>query len=238
MLGPAASAVPVQTTDVKRISIQRTVDLAGSLESLDRANVSSEVAGVVQEVLVELGQEVRPGQVIVKLNPRELELALERARSQLRQTQAQLGIDGEKIKTPPPDDQIASVRLAAANRDDAVAQLRRAQRLNERNLLSQADLDTAETRVKVTEANYQAAIESVQSLKATLEERNNAVELAEKKLNDTDIRASIAGQISERLVQQGEFIRENTPVVSAWFVRTCRRSSKWKLTRAVNSKEE
>jgi RND family efflux transporter MFP subunit len=212
--GSAAAAVSVQATGVQRIPIQRTVDLAGSLESLDRANVSSEVAGIVEKVLVELGQEVRPGQVIVKLNPRELELALERARSQLRQTEAQFGIDGERIKDPPPDEQIASVRLAIANRDDAQAQLRRAQRLKERNLLPQADLDAAETRVKVTEANYQAAIESVQSLKATLQERRHAVELAEKKLGDTDIRASIAGQIGERLVQQGEFIRENTPVVS------------------------
>ena len=38
--------------------------------------------------------------------------------------------------------------------------------------------------------------------------------MAEKKLNDTDIRVSVAGQVAERLVQQGEFIRENTPVVS------------------------
>lgn len=212
--GSAASAVSIQATRIQRIPIQRTVDLAGSLVSPDRANVSSEVPGVVEQVLVQLGQEVKPGQVIVKLNPRELELALERARSQLRQTQAQFGIDGERVQSTPPDDQVYSVRLAAANRDDALAQLHRAQRLKERNLLPQADLDTAETRVKVTEANYQVAIANVQSLKATLEERRHAVELAEKKLSDTDIRSSIAGQVSERLVQQGEYIRENTVVVS------------------------
>ncbi len=210
----AVSTVPVQTTRVQRISIQRTVDLAGSLVSLDQAKVSSEVAGVVQQVLVELGQEVQAGQIIVKLDPRELDLALQRARSQLRQTEAQLGIDGERVKEPPPDEQIASVRMAIANRDDALAQLRRAQRLRSQNLLPQADLDAAETKVKVTEANYQAAVESVQSLKATLQDRRHAVELAEKKLSDTNIRSSIAGQISERLVQQGEYIRENTPVVS------------------------
>jgi multidrug efflux pump subunit AcrA (membrane-fusion protein) len=209
-----ASEVVVQTTNVQRISIQRQVDLAGSLISPDQAKVSSEVAGVIRQVLVELGREVELGQVVVKLDPRELDLALQRARSQLRQTEAQFGIDGVRIKEPPPDEQISSVRMAAANRDDALAQLRRAQRLKSQNLLSQADLDTAETKVKVTEANYQAALEAVQSLKATLQERRQAVELAEKKLNDTDIRASVAGQVSERLVQQGEFIRENTPVVT------------------------
>lgn len=213
--GPGmASEVAIETTNVQRISIQRQVDLAGSLISPDQAKVSSEVAGVVRRVLVELGQEVSAGQVVVKLDPRELDLALQRARSQLRQTEAQLGIDGIKFKEPPPDEQISSVRMAAANRDDALAQLRRAQRLKSQNLLSQADLDTAETKVKVTEANYQAALEAVQSLKATLQERRHAVELAEKKLNDTDIRSSVAGQVSERFVQQGEYIRENTPVVT------------------------
>ena len=210
----APSEVSIQTANIQRISIQREVDLAGSLISPDQAKVSSEVAGVVRQVFIELGQEVAAGQIVVKLDPRELDLALRRAQSQLKQTEAQLGIDGVRLKEPPPDEQISSVRMAIANRDDALAQLRRAQRLRSQNLLPQADLDTAETKVKVTEANYQAALESVQSLKATLQERRQAVELAQKKLNDTDIRSSIAGQVSERLVQQGEYIRENTPVVS------------------------
>lgn len=206
--------VAVQTATIQRISIQREVELAGSLTASDQAKVSSEVSGVVRQVLVELGQEVAAGQVVVKLDTRELELALQRAQSQLRQTEAQLGIDGAGLKEPPQDEQISSVRLAMANRDDAVAQLRRAQRLRSQNLLSQADLDTAETKVKVTEANYRTALENVQSLKATLQDRRHAVELAQKKLNDANIRASISGQISERLINQGEFIRENTPVVS------------------------
>jgi RND family efflux transporter MFP subunit len=208
------TVVNIQATNVQRISIQRQVDLAGSLISPDQAKVSSEVAGVVRKVLVELGQEVGVGQVVVTLDPREIDLALQRAQSQLRQTEAQLGIDGVRVKEPLPEEQISSVRMAIANRDDAMAQLRRAQRLKAQNLLSQADLDAAETKVKVTEANHQSALETVQSLKATLQERRQAVELAVKKLNDTEIRSSVAGQVAERLVQQGEYIRENTPVVT------------------------
>ena len=212
--GQGVQAVSVETTTPRTISIQREVELAGSLISSDQARVSSEVAGIVLRVLVELGQEVAAGQVVVELDKQELEIALQRAESQLRQTEAQLGIDGVNVKEPPPDDQISSVSLAIANRDDAIAQLRRAERLRQQNLLPQADLDTAETRVKVNEANYRTSLENVQSLKATLQDRRHAVEQAQKKLNDANIRASIAGQISERLVNQGEFIRENTPVVS------------------------
>ncbi len=91
---------------------------------------------------------------------------------------------------------VGSHAAQARQASDLRQNLRRAQRLKNQNLLSQADLDTAETKVKVTEANYQAALETMQSLKAILQERRHAVELAQKKLNDTDIRSSVAGQVS------------------------------------------
>ncbi len=206
-------AILVRTTIVQRVAVQRQVDLAGTLISPDQARVSSEVAGVVRSVLVELGQEVQPGQIVVRLEPRELELALQRAESQLRQTEAQLGIDGSRIKEVPPDDQIAAIRTATANREDARAQLARTLSLFKQGLLAQADLDTVQTRMKVMEAAYQATIENTQSLKASLVERRAAYELAQKKLNDAVIKAPVGGQVSERLVQPGEFIRENTPVI-------------------------
>jgi len=199
---------------LQRITIQRQIDVSGTLISPDQAKVSSEVAGVVREVRVELGHEVQPGEVLVQLEPRELEIALRRAASQLKQTEAQLGIDGVRIKEPPPDEQIAVVRTAVANRDDARAQLARTRMLMSQKLIAQADLDTVETRVKVTEAAYQAALETVQSLKATLQDRRAAVELAQKKLQDAAIKAPVGGAVSERLVQVGEFIPEQTPVVT------------------------
>src|SRR5206468_11712564 len=108
--------------------------------------------------------------------------------------------------------QIASVRQASANRDDARASFDRAQQLNGRGLLPKSDRDTAETRMKVTEANYQAAVDNVRSLKASLQDRRASYELAQKKLNDAVVRAPVSGSVSERLVQPGEYIRENTPV--------------------------
>jgi RND family efflux transporter MFP subunit len=207
-------AVVVKTAPLQRITIQRQVDVSGTLISPDQAKVSSEVAGVVREVRVELGREVQPGEVLVRLEPRELEIALRRTESQLKQTEAQLGIDRVKVKEPPPDEQIAVVRTAIANRDDARAQLARTRLLMSQKLIAQADLDTVETRVKVTEAANQAALETVQGLKATLQDRRAAVELAQKKLQDAVIKAPVGGAISERLVQVGEFIAEQTPVVT------------------------
>jgi len=212
--GRGGQTVATQTTPVQHMSVQRAVDLSGTLLSPDQAKISSEVAGIVREVRIQLGSEVKAGDVLVRLEPRELQYALERAESALRQVEAQLGIDRSQDKQPPPDEQIASVRQAMANRDDARAAFERAQQLNGRGLLTRADRDTAETRLKVTEANHQAALDTVHSLKASLQDRRASHELAQKKLADAVIKAPVSGSISERLVQPGEFIRENTPVAT------------------------
>jgi RND family efflux transporter MFP subunit len=206
-------AVRIEVTKLDRISIQRQVELAGTMISPDQAKVSSEVAGRIKRLMVELGSEVKIGQPIVELDTSELELSLQQAESQMHQTEAQLGMDGASTEFPP-DEEISTIRTAIANRDDARAQAARSGQLIKKGLVSQADFDTTQTRVKVTEAAYQAAIESVRSLKATLRQRRAAVDLAKKKLADAVIKAPIAGSISDRLVQQGEYIRENTQVVT------------------------
>lgn len=212
--GGGGPAVRVETSPLQRISVERRVDMSGTLVSPDQARVSSEAPGVVREVPIQLGSEVRVGDALVRLETREIELALERSESALRQVEAQLGIDRDPDKPPPPDDQIASVRQASANRDDARASFARAEQLNGRGLLSKVDRDTAETRLKVADANYQAAVDDVRSLKASLQDRRASYELAKKKLGDAVVRAPVAGSVSERLVQPGEFIRENTPVAT------------------------
>ena len=212
--GRGGAAVAVQTTTLERIAIQREVDLQGTLLSPDQAKVSSEAAGIVRDVPVQLGTEVRAGDVLVRLEPRELQLALDRAESALRQTEAQLGIDRSQDMQPPSDEQIASVRQAIANRDDARNTFKRAEQLNTRGLMSKVDYDTADTRMKIAEANYQAALDNVRSLKAQLQDRRASFELAQKKVADAVVRAPVAGAVAERLVQPGEFIRENTPVVT------------------------
>ncbi|PYR03286.1 MAG: hypothetical protein DMG00_26795 [Acidobacteria bacterium] len=212
--GRGGAAIPIDTTTLQRISIQRQVDLSGTLLSPDQARVSSEVGGIILDVPVQLGSEVRPRDILVRLDTRELQLAVDRAESALRQVEAQLGIDRGQDKQPPADDQIASIRQAIANRDDARNAFKRADQLHGRGLMSQVDYDTSETRLKVAEANYQAAIDGVRSLKASLQDRRAAFELAQKKLNDAVVRAPVAGSIAERLVQPGEYIRENTPVAT------------------------
>jgi RND family efflux transporter MFP subunit len=201
----------VRAAKVERISVQRQVEMSGTLLSLDQAKVSSEAAGVVQSVPIQIGTEVRPGTVLVQLDSREKQYALDSAESALRQTEAQLGMAPGQSK-PPADEDIASVRSAAATRDDARAAFERASRLMARGLLASADMETTTSRLKVAEASYQQVFDSARALKAGLMDRRASYELAKKKLADTSIRAPVAGIVAERLVQPGEFIQTNTPV--------------------------
>ena len=184
--------------------------------SPDQARVSAEAAGIVRQVLVEIGREVRVGDPLVRLEPQELTLALARAESALRQTRAQLGMHGpiDAGDTPPPDDEIGSVRNALANRDDARASSERAKTLAARGILSPVDLQAADTRLKVAEAGYQSAVDNVRGQKALLQDRRAAYDLAAKKLADAVVRAPISGVVSERPVQVGEYIAERTPVAT------------------------
>jgi len=211
--GRTQGAVAVDTVGTQRMSVQRNVDLAGNLISPDQARVSAEAPGVVQSVDVQLGDEVQRGQALVHLNPRELELDLQRAESALKQTEAQLGMTGDNSQ-PLPDEQISAIRTAEANLQDAKTQNQRAESLSTRGLLAGADLEASRTKLKVAEAQYESAIETVRSLKASLEDRRASYDLAKKKVEDAVIRAPVAGAVSERLVQPGEFIKEDTPVVT------------------------
>jgi len=213
---PGGTSVAIQTTAPKRISVQRQVDLAGTLLAPDQAKVSAEAAGVVRSVAVEIGREVRVGDPLVTLEPKELSLALARAESALRQTRAQLGMADPLTDrdAPPPDHEIGSVKNALASREDARANLERAETLSKRGLLPPAEMQAADTRLKVAEAAYQSAVDNVRGQKALLQDRRAAYDLAAKKLADAVVRAPISGVVSERPVNVGEYIAERTPVVT------------------------
>jgi RND family efflux transporter MFP subunit len=214
--GGGGPAVDVRVTNVGRMSVQRTVDLAGNLTSPDLARVSAEAGGVVREVLVELGTEVKVGQPLIKLDPRELEYSLAQAEGTLRQTYAQLGMH-ENVTAdtpPPPDEQVAAVRTAVANLEDAKAGMARADALSKRGVLSPVDLQAAQTKLKVAEAGYQSSLDTARSLKAQLLQRRAAFELAKKQLADAVVKAPIAGGVVDRYVQVGEYIPARTAVAT------------------------
>ncbi|MBI5166976.1 MAG: efflux RND transporter periplasmic adaptor subunit, partial [candidate division NC10 bacterium] len=200
----AKRVIPVTVAKVESRDVQRMVEAVGSLLPEEEVAVVSEASGIIEAIYVDLGDAIKKDQVLLKLDQREHRLNLERAEATLRQARARLGSVGDQ--EIPPDEAQTVVRQARATFEDAQIHVNRMRDLYKAGAVSRQELDNAEARFQVTQANYEAALEQVRSLKATVKELQATVDLARKKLSDTIVRAPIAGSVRERLVSAGEYI--------------------------------
>lgn len=128
---PRAS-LAVTVAPVTQVSLPQTVDVSGTVSPWEEVPIGAETGGLTAvNVLVDEGDYVRRGQVLVQLNDTLL-------RAQLRQ-------------------QDAAVASAEATLAEADAALARARELRERGFLAQAGLDSALARQQTAAANLAAA---------------------------------------------------------------------------------
>lgn len=205
--------VAVESLQVKPETVQRTIELVGTLEGQREVTVSSEVAGRVLAIHADLGDRVQQGQVLVEIDPRELALAVDRQQAALQQALASLGLSKETDPMPDPV-QTSVVRRAAADLADARLNFERAQALLAKNVVARQVYDSAEARYKGAEANYTSALEGVRNLVAQAENLRAQLALARKKVADTTIRAPFAGAVRTRMVEEGQYLKDQGPVMS------------------------
>lgn len=207
-----ARTVAVRALPVEQKQIRRNVEAVGSLFPLEEVTVSSEVEGRVEQVLVDVGDHITAGQTIVKVVPTELQLTLDQQRASLQQARARLGLpdNNEEFKDVRT---AAEVKKAAADLADAEQKYLRAKTLYEQGLLPKQSFDEAESRHNAARAAYDLSVQGVENLRGQLAQSRAATALAQKKVNDSNIRAPFAGQIKERSVTQGQYLKVQTPVM-------------------------
>jgi len=212
VLGDSANPTPVRFYTVSEETARRRIQAVGSLYAFEESTLSSQVEGRVAEVLADIGDNVKQGQVLVTIDPQELQYEVERQRGLVTQVRAQLGIGPND---PPPSDpkKLASVQRAEADLFDADHKYARAQQMYRDNLISQQQLDEAASRFQSTKATYTVALQEVDRLKALLISSEASEKLAEKKLGDAAIRAPFLGAIKTRSVHPGEYLRVQSPVL-------------------------
>jgi len=210
--GDAGHPIAVRSFPVAEQKVRRRVQAVGSLFAWDESSISAQVEGRIARVLVDVGDTVKPGQVMVEIDPVELQYAVEQQRAQVNQMRAQLGIGPND---PPPQDpsKVAFVQRAAADLFDAEQKFHRAQQMFHDTLISQQQLDEASTRYQGAKAAYALALQDVDRLKAQLQSSQAGTQLAEKKLSDAAIRAPFQGSIKARNVSPGEYLRVQSPVM-------------------------
>jgi membrane fusion protein (multidrug efflux system) len=209
--GASARPVKAHVVPVSARNVNRTVDSVGSLFAFEEVTVGSEVEGRVAQVFVDVGDRVAAGRPLVKIVPVELGLTLQQERAALEQIQARLTMTGGGQAVAPKD--AAEVKRADADRTDAEQKYLRAKQLLGEGLISKGTYDEAEARYNGARAAYDMSVQNVLTLRAQAAQRTASVALADKKLRDTVIRAPFGGQVKDRMVSPGQYVKVQTPVM-------------------------
>jgi multidrug efflux pump subunit AcrA (membrane-fusion protein) len=206
-----AAAIQVSTAPVVERSTNRGVEVVGSLEAQDEVTVSSQASGNLESISVDLGSPVSRGQVIARIDQRELKLKRDQAEAALHQAEAKLGItrDGKIDPQKQPD-----VRQAVAGLERARYDLTAAKKLFDAGTISNQQYDVYQKTVEQAEARYQASLENVRNLEGIIEEKRAALDLTKKQLADSDIISPLSGVVKEKTASRGEYLQPGKPVVT------------------------
>jgi len=162
---------------------------------------------------VDVGDRVETGQPIVGVSTIELKLALDQQRALYRQARTRLGLPEDSDDDISKITDAAEVKKAAADLKQTDDTYKRSATLLQKQLVPEQDVEQAEGRLNSARAAYELAVQSVQNLRAQLPQYRAAMELAEKKLRDAVIRAPFKGEVKERLVAPGQYLKVQTPVM-------------------------
>ncbi len=160
-----------RSTTVERGDLSVAVSASGKIKPEQRVNLAFEVPNRVAEVLVEVADEVKAGDLLARLDTRSLELQVEQSKAALSAAQAQLA----QVKAGPRPGEVeqaeanlraaeAGLNAAAANRDQvkggpteaqiAAAEAQVAAANTERELAQDAYDDIKEDGTQKEQANY------------------------------------------------------------------------------------
>lgn len=178
LIGGNKDAIKVEIGYAQRRTVVESVTASGKIQPEVEVKMSPEVSGEIIEVNVLDGQQVKAGDVLVKINPDIYESAITRAK--------------------------AAVNSAKASLAQSEAALIEANKLWERNkvlfskgVISQQEYDAAQRAITVAELAAEGSKYGLESAKANLDE-------AYKNLKRTTIIAPIDGTVTQLDVELGE----------------------------------
>jgi len=191
-----AKAMPPPAVAVARPvewPVQSYREYNGYLEAVETVQVKARVKGILEEVKFTEGDEVKEGDPLYAIDPREYKAAVAKGVADV----AKAAADIENWK-------------AQIKRDEAELERVRKQYLGGAG--SQSDVDKAAAAVDVDKAQLAVAV-------ATKSGAESSLESARLELGYTDIKAPIGGRISRTLVTRGNLVGQNEATILTTIVR-------------------
>jgi HlyD family secretion protein len=168
----------VEVQQIKKMLLKETVAATGKIQPEIEVKISSEVSGEIIDLPVVEGQQVKKGDLLVRINPDLIQSALTQSRASMQNIQA---------------------NLAQAKAGERKAQLDydRSKPLFEKGVISKSDWDQTVSDYEIAQAAVKSSYYNVQSAMANVKQ-------ATDNLERTTIYAPITGTISSLDVELGE----------------------------------
>jgi membrane fusion protein, multidrug efflux system len=178
----------VEVAKVARGTIASHISVVGNLIGAQTVDVAPKAGGRLQSISVKLGDRVRRGQAIAKIEDREII-------EQVNQAEA-----SHKVAE-------ANVRRSEADLSLALTNVDRARNLYGRQLLPKQQLDDAEAR-------YTSAVAALDLARAQTSQSEARLKELRINLGNTSVVSPTDGFVSQRHVDPGAWVSQNAPVAS------------------------
>lgn len=163
----------------------------GTVRALHSAQIKTEISGRIERLYAKNGQRLRDGQLLLKLDAREYEAAVEEARSRYLQALSVLAVEEDSLGTPDPSTDLQT-RMRELEKLEARGSITREERLSR-----EISLQVEALRGGAFRGDMAAARSGVTAAWAALER-------ARLNLERTEIRAPFDGVVSGLELSQGE----------------------------------
>ncbi len=180
LCGACGSDEAYLTAQIEQRDITAICTATGTINPVTTVEVGTQVSGRVKALYADYNSEVTRGQLIAEIDPAAFEAQLEQARANLLAARA-------------------SLDQARANRKDSRRNFKRMKELHVGDVVGQSELDTAETKLAVSESQVGVA-------RAQVVQAQAAFNLAETNLRYTKINCPIDGIVIARRVDIGQTV--------------------------------
>ena len=183
MLKPKTETPQYITAEVGRGDIKNSVLATGILEATKMVSVGAQVSGQVKKMYVQLGDQVKQGQLIAQIDSVRQENELKTAEANIKNQQAQLAVQ-------------------QANLAKVEAEYKRQQTMFSQDATSRAELESAL-------ASYKTAQAQIAAINAQIEQSRLTLATAKEDLGYTSIVAPMDGTIVAIVTEEGQTVNAN-----------------------------
>jgi RND family efflux transporter MFP subunit len=215
---------PVRAIKVGDVQVIQGRRFPGRARAKDEVDLSFQVSGPLISLPIDVGSEVKKGDVLATVDPRDFQAAVDNNQASLERARANLSAM-ERGARPEEIEQLkAAVEQAEASNQQAIAEHERNAKLVQTGAVSQSDYDISEARVKRTTAEVRQAKEDLnigltgarpedlEAKRAEIRSLEAAVKTAQNQLDFSTLLAPFDGEVAARYVDNFQTVQAGQPI--------------------------